>query len=528
MKGVALRECELGIFTQFMAKINSKSFFEDEDIAITYYKSSLDRFSYSLDANPGDLYDFVTVVLRDLARGLGFYTTATASSGKLTFADRKPTAFEQVVRKALGTSDEEEAYAKATSGSLPLRVDGYGKPMLYAPEKWNNGLSLNSFVADTTMKITTLLTKDFGTGLVVRDITEDNAVDLFENALGWNCKLPTGAVNSYGGGGSTDDVVPYSGTISVGLDKKPAYSLVSAAEADTTTVSQVDATVMTPEDYVRQYSCGYSLTNNPEAWRVALLLKNGQWDIVYENLVIQNPLSVKFSDLELHYDKSMYDRTVDGHLRCRVTLSKAANSPNANIRTFSYDVHYLVIEELPQKLEMRYSKTVDSDYSNPYLQDVAIGIKNLEGTDYIVVDQTIDGDFYPETYTVTDIKKGYFIATVDKELSTTFKITAYNSNGQTASEVYTMGPLTLSKATVKPVVTDAAVTFVAVAGQALADGMSVTYEIMPVNSSSALTLKGVATSAAPTIDISGLKSGLYVLRFTPAGGETTSVKFVKL
>ena len=77
-----------------------------------------------------------------------------------------------------------------------------------------------------------------------------------------------------------------------------------------------------------------------------------------------------------------------------------------------------------------------------YYRDVEIGLKDIEGVTRVVVSQLDEGNDMPYQYEVPDFRKGYFTATVDREFTSTFTITAYNKNGSTKSETYVLQPLT--------------------------------------------------------------------------------------
>lgn len=57
------------------------------DITITYNSNRSKEISYSLDASPGDCYDFVSLALRDLFIGFGFSTRFRAVPQSMTFLD---------------------------------------------------------------------------------------------------------------------------------------------------------------------------------------------------------------------------------------------------------------------------------------------------------------------------------------------------------------------------------------------------------------------------------------------------------
>ena len=82
MKYVLLAEYNSGHNATYLERVTDVDFFNKPDISITYNKSMLNDFSYSLENTPVNKYDFVTVVLRDIARGLGFSFNMTANSQK--------------------------------------------------------------------------------------------------------------------------------------------------------------------------------------------------------------------------------------------------------------------------------------------------------------------------------------------------------------------------------------------------------------------------------------------------------------
>ncbi len=78
IKAVTLGEYVINSNVTFFNSIPNVSFFDNPDkpdIRIVYNESLQREFSYSLEADyePYDTYDFVSVVIRDLLKGLGFF-----------------------------------------------------------------------------------------------------------------------------------------------------------------------------------------------------------------------------------------------------------------------------------------------------------------------------------------------------------------------------------------------------------------------------------------------------------------------
>ena len=78
IKYVILAEYNTGSIVTFGDSIKHEDFFNKPDITITYNIDYLDEFS--LENTPENKYDFVTVVLRDIAKGLSFISGFTENS----------------------------------------------------------------------------------------------------------------------------------------------------------------------------------------------------------------------------------------------------------------------------------------------------------------------------------------------------------------------------------------------------------------------------------------------------------------
>lgn len=290
MKYVLLAEYNTGKNRTFMDSItNQEIFFNIPDITITYNQNMLDEFSFSIDSTPVDKYDFVTVALRDIARGLGFISgfTANVNAGAFDKTSRVLTYYEKKIREAIGTNDVHTAYANSTQGTLALSVPYYGNLNLYAPNVWQNGVSLNYFVPDQTKKISELLTYDFGRGSVIRDIS-DKYNTLFYELHGWQAyNLVTGGSGiSVISDGTTENIFNYNGSIKIEQDTKSTSSILndgnlcSSVNEDSAVGNNgkndfILSKYLFPYSYMYPDSCGYG------SWLVSLLKKDGTWDLVY-------------------------------------------------------------------------------------------------------------------------------------------------------------------------------------------------------------------------------------------------------
>lgn len=537
IKAVVLDEYQRGNSVQFVDSIKGSDFFDKADISITYNEDLLDEFSYSLYATPLDKYDFVTVALRDIAKGLGISSRimADVANKKIIYTGGGTSPYEEWIYSAIGGGNASQAYVNGTKGSLPVKIDGYGTLSLYAPSPFQNGVSLNAFIPDPNKNITQLLTYEFGRGTVIRDIT-DNYQSLFKYGLGWEAAIATGGAHSDANGvttGNTGEAIPYGGTITGGTPNflTEAISINKQQSWNIETYNTSDFNI---EEYCWPYDCNYR-PNTPidtEGWTVALLKKDGTWDIVYDISVIPSYLDVSMNDFQYHYDMNEYARTADGFLRCRVVYNQNYWD-NIYDRTYrSMKTRYYVLNYLPQRTEMKFSGVMPTTstraLTNEYMRDIKIGIKNLEGTERIVVEQLDEGERVPSKFEVNDFKKGYFVATVDKEFYSEFTIVAYNKNGSTRSETIEIAPLEPASQNFEIQVLNDEIKIKNARKRNLPKTLLASYEILPLNNYvSRSLLKGNIESNEPSINISSLRAGTYVLNYYDTRNIKHSVKFQK-
>lgn len=538
IKAIVLEEYQTGTNYQFVDSIQGSEFFAKPDISITYNETLLDEFSYSLYATPLNKYDFVTVVLRDIAKGLGISSRilADVNNNKILYMGGGISPFERYVYSAIGYGDGIQAYVNATKGSLPISIEEYGTLSLYAPFPFKNGVSLNSFIPDSNKNITQLLTYEFGRGTIIRDITDDYA-NLFKYGLGWKPVIATGGPHIDTNGvteGNTGNVIPYGGTISANVFENFVRDDISFEEQNGIEINTLKTSDFNIKEYCKPYDCNYrpNAPINTEGWTVSLLKKDGTWDVVYDLPVIPSVLNVNMNDFNYHCDVNEYARTADGFLRCRVVFNQ--NYPdNLYGRTYrSMKTNYYLLDYLPQRAEMSFSGVMPINsvqtFLNEYMRDIKIGIKNLEGTERVVVEQLDEGERIPSKFEVNDFKKGYFIATVDKEFSSKFTIIAYNKNGSTRSETVEIAPLEPVNQKIEIQVYDNSIKIKNARICNSSNKMLATYEIIPFDDRSIhILLQGHIKSNDTIINISTLKAGLYVLNYYDTRNVKHSVKFKK-
>jgi uncharacterized protein YxeA len=176
------------------------------------------------------------------------------------------------------------------------------------------------------------------------------------------------------------------------------------------------------------------------------------------------------------------------------------------------------------------SKVMAYENEEDYYRDVIIGLKDIEGITRVVVSQLDEGNELQYQYEVPDYKKGYFVATVDKEFSSTFTITAYNKNGSTVSYPYVLSPLsTKSNIQVNFILNKDNIQIKPVSRKMDGKTLVTSYEIHPLvsnNNDIKSTYKRYFTDDK-SINISSLTKGYYTLTVYDIRGEKHSFKFIK-
>ena len=448
IKYIVLEEYKKGGVLSFCNNELLAHNFNNADFTITINENKLNEFSFAIDSRIENKYDFVTEILRDIARGLGFYSNLIADNqAQIMYTPDFLTTFSNKIWNVLDASNMYHSYQMATMGELTLNSNF----SLYAPNPWQNGVSLNSFIPNNNHKITQLLGNTYGKGVVIRDISDNYSVITYD-LLDWAAAFATGSnMNSEQVIQKTNiDYCPINGYINISDTNVGNLSSYNDTLLNTTSEEEFfpgygNGDIINEDSLFWEYHPCYHPDHSQvyEGWYVAIQLKNGKWDMVYYQSSPFSFFSVAVNLLEFHNPLDEYARTIDGYLKCRI--SRCHYYLNGfNEIVCGYSTYYYALDNLPQKVKCGLNKIIepiDGQYEDEYLREIELGVKNLEGVERIRVIQQLEYDDTPNTFEVNDFKKGNFTAIVDKEYAATFTIISYNSNGHTTSEVVTIPPI---------------------------------------------------------------------------------------
>lgn len=513
IKGVILEEYFGEGYWSYLQYIEDASFLTSEpDITITYNLSMLDDMSFSIDTNPGQKYDFVSVALRDLLIGMGFssrYIYNPVTKG-IELSNQTMTPFEMFIEQALGNpSDDTARLNAATKGEL--NVQGY---KLYAPTTWVNGVSLNQFMGSGDA-LSDVLSYNFGRGTVIRSLG-GSSQHMCRYLLGWELNFPIGDyISIASGSGSTSTKVPYKGSIKLNTSTMAETSHSSVANNRLLKASQIDLSI--PSVYVSQFYPYQTPDGSPNTtgFSITILKKDGTWDLVYFEYGDMGGYVVDMNLWEFHCENDEYERTADGYLRACITICEPVYGPT-KIR-YSHRSKYCVVDYLPPRVKMSHTflnntatTSAENNTENSSNSTLRFYFGNIEGINRIILEQKRKGAVVANKIQINDFKSGFFDLPIDRSITYTFTAVGYNDNGYTRSLPLTIEAVsTASKVqTLSYTLENGIMKFATDDDQTL----HLDYVISPIGiDGSQTTVSGYTDSS---IDLGSLPHGTYVIKVT--------------
>ena len=254
-----------------------------------------------------------------------------------------------------------------------------------------------------------------------------------------------------------------------------------------------------------------------KATSVCLLKKDGTWDLVRFVTEIEDS-SCDMSEWTLHYDDEQYARTVDGHLRARMTYKD-----KTSLGTVAYKIRYFVVDYLPQTVKLGYefieTPSAQSTYATTY--PVRIYFGDTEGVERIVLEKLRQGSRTPTRIQIRNPKVGYYDTTIDR--TTTFTAYSYNPNGSSISLPIVITPISATSVAMEFTLRD---NCIYVESEDGIDGTDYDYSIMSLDLAKSNAQQSGTTNGI--IDVSGLADGYYMITVTErVSGQRNSFKFRK-
>jgi hypothetical protein len=393
----------------FSDKEEGLAFYRDSEDAVITFSSKV-KFNYSIDTSElkSDEYDFITVAEQSLIKAVGFICKANTTNEELNISYP---ANQYTIKLLDGKADEN--YIFATSGNAFLTAyHSDAQWLLESNAPYRPGISLN-YLSESNGDDTAIMQYGISPGSYIRNIGK--FIKTFFSFCDWDRPIAVGMGGSLMIDGVTsDDVVSFAG-----VGSEPQKSSVNK-------VTAVDS--MDLDEYLRSVS---EVGDDGDY----VLLKDGTW--------------CNFNRLYDLKNNDAYARTVDGYLR----IKNIRTEPGPDHNYVNWIITYRLYSYLPQKAEaqmLSYTESQEAvsafssrrksprNTSGDTYIDVNIGMKNLEGTDYVIVEQADEDYPVPYSYVINNPQTGHFIASMNKKYSSTFKLTYVNANGKTVGDPFTI------------------------------------------------------------------------------------------
>jgi len=279
--------------------------------------------------------------------------------------------------------------------------------------------------------------------------------------------------------------------------------------------------------------------DNTLGWSLFLLNKDGSLTQVAQQPNTSLPFVVDLSQIPINNN---YDRTSDGFLRARLNFNyypisgeyyyDGAN-PSTPIRRYNY-AQYLCINYTPKEsnLEVKrnFIRSAPVD-PNSYYREINLVFDNMEGvTSARLIQKEYDeSGLLTTTSYIVNPNSGEYIAEVDNELRTTFQLSSTNSSGTVLSQIVNVEPLLVNKA----IILEMTVTLKNENNLELqfkdANGMLVNNPVSfsKITNISQTNISKEGKIINNSIDISNLPKGVYIITAKDKSSNTYNAKFIK-
>lgn len=530
--------------------INDANFLTRPDGVITF-NSNDELFYYSIDdTDVKNKYYFVTTALREIAKVLGWYTDATiteAGNALDLYSGENELNLSPYDSWMYGGRSPQSAYNFATSGNVVKSVDYQSNYAFYAPMEFKEGTSLAYFNIDANNDETKLMQPFQNKGEINQHISSA-VMKVVNNAVFWNGDHATGDSNYTPIGVADVNVIGFNSSETFSPSNSHSRNVVtahfdklkSAGITETSTVNRnfismiqtnsIDSIFDQFDEYPRE-------TNKVYGWTVSVMKKDGTWDVVLD----QRYPNCRFGEYgSITVSKSLFDpikaaneyaRTSEGYLRLRISLYDGASNYWLNDIRKTMCV-YRAFDYKPATPSFGFAKFTETNVTGgEWTEDISIGLRNLEGVKSVLVEQW-DEWTVPFRYYLDNPKASEFVANVDIEYPTSFKLTYINDNGATiCQEPYThtpsLSPLVLTtKLSANGDVLGLELTpeDYSIKGRKSRRSIDIeSYQILNVSNTS----YNMVGKNRKTINISRLPKGVYGIKVKDVDGNTYDSRFVK-
>lgn len=172
--------------------------------------------------------------------------------------------------------------------------------------------------------------------------------------------------------------------------------------------------------------------NSSDGTRVRLFFSETEGIDHIVILCLRDGLRIPSRIMITNVEKGYYDTTINRN----TTFTAVSYNDNGNTKGEPLFVPVKVSDEnLPPLISMTYTyldSDSDIDENSSNNTKIMLSFSDTEGVDRIVLERLREGFRAPSKIEITDVKKGYYETTIDR--NTTFTAVAYNDYGHTRGE----------------------------------------------------------------------------------------------
>lgn len=479
------------------------------DFAITFNEAA--SFYWGLDGEtPEDKYDFVTLVIRETAKGLGIKSNIRNQRNRgYTFSSNGRRSHFDLLMGLTAEPFSDNLATQATSGNRQI-----GSAVFYAPTTFENNISFNYLTEENALASDGYLIPHLPMGFSDHKITA-KITDIFPQ-IGWMKPILTGGdATSSSSSGHNDTIGYFSDT-----------NILPLLTPNMTTVSMLnDENEIAPRSFNSIYATNinYNKELYTGAYVIDLLRNDGVYCFI--NVVSSGAPNVTISPYQIP-DSTDWARSSDGFLRARVACyypDGAGISANYYHLLLDYTPATPKVEAKTQIASYPYSRSFD--FPELTLMFDALGAESIniyhESEDCI------------ESIDINAETSSLYLPNVDPYIENTFTITAYNKNGQKIGNTITWGGEEFMEQfentySLSQQLTDDAISLNLVnqTSGSPANRDIVNFSITNLTSP-LIETTGIGDGSNVSIPIGNMPKGLYAVKVTDNHGKVYYAKFVK-
>lgn len=541
MTGALLKNWQIDApeYLMNMGQDSLKQYIDTDDITIIFNNEE-DIFYWGTDGNtPANKYDFVTVAIREIAKGLEIGSTILGRGNVFTaYLEGLSTNFDLLMGlNSYNLPSRSQALANAAQDGRNRTVTFYNGnsnktlefyvPSVYEPYVSFNYLTEKSAIANGAEFLSVNLPMGASFHKISTTIGE-----FLDRKLGWEKPVPIGTEPGWMQSASTE-LIDFDQGMSF-----EANTLMALGPRQVLPQSNNSIRVRSIEerDYYSNYYYPQGLNyegTETEEWRLDLLRTDGKFITVKRQTSFTPTFQVTPSDIP---DNENWARNSDGYLRARIYYRSLGGSA---INPVSYLYNYIFLDYYPQQPKLSaFTKTNSTTRNINRFPELMLGYKAWGATSVKLVHESEDGivnyTFYPDEDFID-------MSNVDPYIENTFTLTAINKNGQKKSDVVKWGGEDFMRAyytfsrQLKSVVEDSHTLILelqtcngqgSLIEEPSLQGTIKKYRIIKINNP-LVHLSGVANDCRVGITTWQLQSGVYMVQVIDNEGMSYTTKFIK-